>query len=179
VVDLYSLNESGPVAFAVADGRHEVLPHDLYVEILDEAGQPCPPGVRGEIVLTGGVNPMLPLLRYRTGDYGALDFGNPLPALVNFEGRRPVQFRDRSGRTFNSIDVSTALRDVALPFFALHQAADGALNLRARGDTATLASADLALRRLFGADVALTVEITPDNEPWRGKVIRYSSDLAP
>src|SRR5262249_4155211 len=33
VIDLYALNEAGPVAFS-RDAGHEVLPHDLYVEIV-------------------------------------------------------------------------------------------------------------------------------------------------
>jgi phenylacetate-CoA ligase len=179
VIDVYSLTESGPVAFAVADGRHEVLPPDLFVEILDGEGRPCPPGARGEIVLTGGVNPLMPLLRYRTGDSAALDFSGVVPALVGFEGRRPVRFRDRAGRWLNSVDVSTALKDVALPFLALHQSADGALTLRTRCDEATAAAAGQALHGLFGDDQPLSVEPVPADVAWGGKVIQYTSDLDP
>ena len=61
VVDLYALTEAGIVAVGT-DGEFEILPHDLYVEVLDEHDQPCPPGVRGEVALTGGRNPFCPLL---------------------------------------------------------------------------------------------------------------------
>src|SRR5262249_24567435 len=71
VIDMYALNEAGPVAYS-RDAGHEVLPHDLYVEIVDDAGRPVEPGQRGEVVVTGGVNPNLPLVRYRTGDFAAL-----------------------------------------------------------------------------------------------------------
>src|SRR5205085_11515747 len=127
IVDLYSMNESGPVAFNAGDDGHEILPHDLYVEILDDHSRPCPPGTRGEITLTGGNNPYLPLLRYRTGDFAALDFSGPLPVLIGFAGRPPVVFRTTQGRRFNSIDVATVLRDLPLPYFAAHQTADGAV----------------------------------------------------
>ncbi len=41
-------------------GKHDsLLAQDVYVEI---------PGERGEITLTGGRSPYLPLLRYRTSD---------------------------------------------------------------------------------------------------------------
>ncbi|HEU5058066.1 MAG TPA: hypothetical protein VFU21_16155, partial [Kofleriaceae bacterium] len=74
VLDLYSMNEAGPIA--VADegaGGHVLLQPRLLVEILGPDGTRLPPGARGEVTLTGGFNPYLPLLRYRTGDHAALD----------------------------------------------------------------------------------------------------------
>src|SRR5207253_11178665 len=62
VLDLYSLNEAGPVAvFDDRAGGHVLLQPRMYVEILDRAGRPVPPGERGEVTLTGGFNPCLPL----------------------------------------------------------------------------------------------------------------------
>jgi phenylacetate-CoA ligase len=176
VIDLYSTNESGPVAFSRGPG-HEVLPPDLYVEVLDADDRPCPPGTRGAITLTGGNNPYLPLLRYRTGDHAALDFSGPLPVLVGFEGRPPTVFRTADGRAFNSIDVTTALGDLPLPFFALHQAADGALVFRTRCDEPALGAAEAALRGLFGEGQRLRVEPVPQAVAWAGKVIQYTSEL--
>jgi phenylacetate-CoA ligase len=175
VIDVYSLSESGPVAFAFGAG-HEVLPHHLYVEILDPSGSPCPPGTRGEITLTGGINPLLPLLRYRTHDYAALDYSENMPVLIGLEGRPPTVFRNAKGRIFNSIDVSTVLRDLPTPLFSLHQAGDGSLQLRCVGDERTRKAAETALRDLFGADVPLTVEILPDATAWKGKAIQYTSE---
>src|SRR5205823_4637533 len=84
VIDIYSMNETGPIAFARADAdtdEHEVLPHNLFVEIVDELGRSVPPDERGEIVVTGGVNPFLPLVRYRTGDFGSLSLRDAVPRL--------------------------------------------------------------------------------------------------
>jgi phenylacetate-CoA ligase len=65
VVDVYSLNEAGPIAFA--DGEvWRLLQHRMYVEILDDHGCSVAPGELGEVTLTGGFNDWLPLLRYRT-----------------------------------------------------------------------------------------------------------------
>jgi phenylacetate-CoA ligase len=174
VLDVYSLNESGPVAFSAAAGL-EILPHDLFVEILDEADRPCRPGVRGEVTLTGGVNPYLPLVRYRTGDHAALDFDGPLPRLVGLEGRAPVVFAHADGKRINSIDVTATLGGLALPFFALHQASDGALTFRTRADDSILTKAKEALRGLFG-EVALTVERVPAEVAWSGKLVQYTRD---
>jgi phenylacetate-CoA ligase len=174
VIDVYSLNESGPVAFSVAAGL-EILPHDLFVEILDDADNPCPPGVRGEVTLTGGVNPYLPLVRYRTGDHAALDFDGPLPRLIGLEGRAPVVFAHADGKRINSIDVTATLGSLALPFFALHQASDGALTFRTRADDSILTKAKEALRGLFG-EIPLTVERVPPEVAWSGKLVQYTRD---
>jgi phenylacetate-CoA ligase len=54
VVDLYAMTEAGIIATRVHEG-YRILPHDLFVEILDEKGARCPPGVRGEITLTQSI----------------------------------------------------------------------------------------------------------------------------
>ena len=65
--------------------------------------------------MTGGRNPFLPLLRYRTGDWGRLDdapcaCGDPMPRIVALEGRAPVLFRSAAGGSVNPVDVSGVLR---------------------------------------------------------------------
>lgn len=176
VIDMYALNEAGPVAFS-CNGKHEILPHDLYVEILDDAGRSLAPGEVGEIVVTGGVNPNLPLVRYRTGDYSALDFENPIPRLVGFTGRRPVRFRAGSGAMIGSIDVTVALFDIPLPFFSLHQGANGAMTFRTRCDDVTGARIEKALAALFGPEQLLAIEQLSADHVWEGKWIQYRSEV--
>ena len=53
-----------------AYGRMHVQPEAGILEIIDEHGAPCPPGVDGEFICTGLANDVMPLIRYRTGDYG-------------------------------------------------------------------------------------------------------------
>ena len=177
VLDLYSLNECGPVGCDTGDG-HELLPHDLFVEVLDAEGRPCPPGVRGEITVTGGVNPYLPLVRYRTDDVAALDHAGPVPRLLGLEGRRPIVFRAASGGLFNSLDVSTTLRDLPLPLLSLQQRADGSLRFRTRCDAAVAAEAEERLRELFGG-LPLETEQILEGDAWDNKLIQYQSDVAP
>jgi phenylacetate-CoA ligase len=177
VLDLYSLNECGPVAFSSGAG-HDLLPHNLFVEVLDAEGRPCPGGVRGEITVTGGVNPYLPLVRYRTGDVAALDFSGPVPRLLGLEGRGPVVFRTAAGVPFHSLDVSTTLRDLPLPMMMLQQRADGSLRFRTRCDDATASEASLRLRDLFGG-LPLETERVPEGVAWDGKLIQYQSDVGP
>jgi hypothetical protein len=162
----------------------------LYVEILAADGAACPPGVRGEIALTGGFNPFLPLLRYRTGDFAALGYRDGRRVLVGLEGRPPVLFRGRDGRPINNVDVSTALRPFALAQFQLHQAENGDLTLRVRGDL-TPPSLPLprgegaggwvalraALLSLFGADQPLTIERVEAFDEPGDKVVAFTSAL--
>ncbi|HSR12623.1 MAG TPA: hypothetical protein VLS90_14370, partial [Thermodesulfobacteriota bacterium] len=107
VIDWYSLTETGPIGYACpAGGGYHVLPHDLHVEAVDESGRQVRGCERGEITVTGGRNPFLPLLRYRTGDWGRIDYercpcGDPMPRIMDLEGRRPVLFRAVDGSIVN------------------------------------------------------------------------------
>lgn len=178
VIDIYSMNETGPIAFARADSEadeHEILPHNLFVEILDEAGRPVAPGERGEIVVTGGVNPFLPLIRYRTGDFAALSFRAATPRLVGIERRRPVVFHAEHGKPVVSISVTVALFRIPLPFFSLHQARDGSLTFRTRCDAVVERDVRQALTSLFGG-TRLHIEQVPWEIAWSGKSIQYSCD---
>ena len=75
VIDWYSMVETGPIGYACPRGHgYHLLPHDLHAEVLRPDGTPAAPGERGEIVVTGGRNPLLPLFRYRTGDFGTHGF---------------------------------------------------------------------------------------------------------
>ena len=147
----------------------------MLVEVLDRAGRPVPDGQRGEITLTGGFNPCLPLLRYRTGDHASLDRRGE-PVLIGLEGRPPVRFRAADGSWRNNVDVSHALARFEVAQVALHQAADGALALRHRGGSGHPDELRAALVELFGAGSRITVEpIGPVGA--EGKVLPYTSDL--
>lgn len=176
VLDLYSLNEAGPVSVHDDDeGGHVLLQHRMYVEVLDDAWRPVPPGERGEVTLTGGFNPYLPLLRYRTGDHAALRVApGREPVLVGLQGRPPVRFRTSAGEWLNNIEVTHALQRFALTQWTLHQQADGALRFRFAGPGADADTLRRALGELFGAGQAIDVrEGGFDGE----KVVQYTSEL--
>jgi phenylacetate-CoA ligase len=172
VIDLYSMNEAGPIAaLDPGAGGHVLLQPRLLVEILAADGSRLPPGERGEVTLTGGFNPYLPLLRYRTGDVAALDLTGAEPMLIGLIGRRPVRFRAADGSWKNNVDVSHALAPHAAAQIALHQAADGSFRLRARGGDPGAMRGSLAA--LFGAGARIEIaELAADD-----KVISYTSDL--
>lgn len=109
VLDLYAMTEAGIISVGTPQG-HRILPHDLYVEVLDPHGQPCATGVRGEITLTGGRNPFLPLLRYRTGDFASLALIDGQRMLVGLAGRQPIAYPTADGRIVHSMQLTRLMR---------------------------------------------------------------------
>lgn len=175
VLDLYSLNEAGPVAvFDPEPDGHVLLQPRLYVEILDPQGLPVAEGSRGEITLTGGFNFCLPMLRYRTGDFASLDLDRGEPVLRGLEGRAVVRFRKPDGIWLNNVDVTHALRPLPLARFSLHQRADETFEFSAEGPAFAINEANESLLRLFGS----TASIEP--KPFAtgcAKIPQYSSAL--
>jgi phenylacetate-CoA ligase len=174
VLDLYALTEAGIVAMRAEKG-HVVLPLDIYLEVLNEFDEPCPSGVRGEITLTGGRNPFLPLLRFRTGDFGALEWHDNRAVIVGLEGRPPVLFPTRSGRVVHSMEVSRLLRTFPLIQYRLHQDADGGFRFGYRGSV-NVDDLQAALQELLGSPGSLTLEELHHATREQRKVHQYWSD---
>lgn len=170
VIDWYSLTETGPLAYGCPKTEaYHLLPHDVFVEVLDPAGRPVSEGDRGEVTVTGGRNPFLPLLRYRTGDWGRLEHapcpcGDPMPRLVDLEGRRPVLFRGEGGGLVNPVDVSRVLRPHPFVAYALEQHADSSLTLTLRPVPHTQPDTGRLERELLGLFGALALEVRFDAE---------------
>lgn len=174
VIDLYGITEAGLIAWRPDDGPHRVLPRKLHVEILSPDGVPCAPGERGEITVTCGENPLLPLLRYRTGDHAALTWEGDEPVLTGMEGRDPVRYQTATGTWVNSIELTHVLSPLPLVAWQLHQDEQGAVTVGIHG-TADPSMVEDAVRSLLG-QVPVTVRernLAQDTKPQR-----YSSTLA-
>jgi phenylacetate-CoA ligase len=182
VIDWYSLTETGPLGYACPQGHgYHWLPHDVHLETLDAAGQPT--RGRGEITVTGGRNPYIPLLRYRTGDWGRIDFtpcpcGDTMPRLLDLEGRAPVRFHAASGAAVGTQDVATVLRRYPLVQHRFEQAPDGTCALTYRtlaGATWSRHALEAALHELFGYTVVLHEDAQLGRRGLVDKVIPYVS----
>lgn len=128
VLDVYAMTEAGIIAVKDTGKNgagHRVIAPDLYIEILDDFGRRCEPGGRGEITLTGGRNPYLPLLRYRTGDYAALEMDGSVRILRDLVGREPVEYIAESGESVHSMEIVRTLREFPVRRFAMREIADG------------------------------------------------------
>ncbi len=174
VLDLYSMNEVGPVAvFDAGLGGHLLLQHRLYVEILDEAGRPVAEGGRGEVTFTGGFNFCLPLVRYRSGDFASLAHTPDGPVLQGLSGRRPVRFVTGGGAWINNIDVTHALSGLPVAQYSLHQRADRSLVLRL--PAAAMAQGARAAALL--APLFMGLPLSVEEAGGEGKLLQYTSDL--
>ncbi|MFN7292317.1 MAG: hypothetical protein ACK5T6_17160 [Pirellula sp.] len=133
VLDMYAMTEAGIIAVGNESG-HRIIPHDLFVEVLDERERRCAPGVRGEIVLTGGRNPYLPLLRYRTGDFASLQIIDGHRALVGLEGREPIEYPIPNGRIIHSMELTRLMRYYPVLQYEMKIVGENSYELHVRGD---------------------------------------------
>jgi phenylacetate-CoA ligase len=184
VIDTYATTETGPVAYATPGGEGlAILPPDIYVEVVDADGHPLPEGERGEICVTGGRNPYVPLLRYRTGDFGRLRWSgdwsrDPSPRLVHLEARDAVSFRAGEGSVVSPVDIGRVIREWVFVQHAFVQRADGSCDLVIRpvpGIPVDVDEMRRRLRPLFGDDIAIDVrldEALGDDQPG-GKVVPF------
>ena len=88
----YGSRECADMACECAAGGFHIYHTGVHLEIVDDAGQPVPPGTTGRILVTLLGNRRFPLIRYEIGDLGALRAktcacGSPLPLLERVEGR--------------------------------------------------------------------------------------------
>ncbi len=176
VLDIYSMNEVGPIGvFDSEIGAHVLLQDRLVVETLDQNGVATESGERGEITVTGGFNFCLPLLRYRTGDFGIIGLRGGDPIIEGLQGRRAVRFRTASHEWLNNVDVSHALTELPFSQFGLHQRRDGSLIFYASVKTPRiLAKATEILTALFGG-LPIEVEMIEAED----KALQYTTDLEP
>jgi len=179
VAQMYSLNETGPIGYECPanPGSYHVLPTDLLIECLDAEGMPAGSGERGEICATGGRNPFVPLLRYRTGDTAILD-GSPCPCgeesplLRALEARSLVVFDRPDGGRVNPVDVAGIARREPIGSFRFTQRKDGSCLLECEA-LAPLDEAAIARRidALFGSPGISTVSAGfASSGPEAGKV---------
>lgn len=173
VIDVYGLHETRPIAVSSDGGPHVVLDRRLVVELVDPAGRPVAPGERGEIVVTAGENPLLPLVRYRTGDHARLVDVGGRPALADLEGRDPTVFAHADGSAVPCVDLTQHLQAAGCRGWSVHQARGGGVRaVVAGGDPESVA---WALGALLGREVAVRrVEALLDLG--EGKPRRYLSE---
>jgi phenylacetate-CoA ligase len=161
------------------DGFHVAQGH-VFVEIIGPDDQPLAPGEIGEIVVTVLLRRAMPLLRYRTGDFGYIEdtpcaCGTVLPRLM-LRGRRSDQL----------IVLGKILSPVLVEEMLLRQREVG-LWYRIRADQDELlveavpqdaACADVAVeervesRLAYLVGVPARVRFVPQIEVTRGKVRR-------
>jgi phenylacetate-CoA ligase len=109
VFDHYGAAEMAALITQCERGTYHVNPEFGIVEILRENGERAAPGELGEIVATGFVNPVMPLLRYGTGDLATwgeapCDCGRAFPVVTELCGRLDDVVVTPEGRRVGRLD---------------------------------------------------------------------------
>lgn len=108
VFDHYGAAEMAALVTQCDAGSYHVNPEFGIVEVLRN-GEPARAGESGELVATGFINPVMPLIRYVTGD-SAIQGGEPcrcgraFPTLLAIEGRRDDVLITPDGRRIGRLD---------------------------------------------------------------------------
>jgi phenylacetate-CoA ligase len=181
VLDIYSLTECRMVAVAVGGDRYRAIRPELYLEVFDrEKDIPLKPGGHGELVVTGGNNPFLPLIRYRTGDFCSVKIENRVPYLVDLEAREPVAYYRQDGTFVNYIEISRMIKELPLTGFCVHQRADKSLQFTGwtteENAESIGAKVRQGLQNIFGGGLRMEVMVG-DTGRMQGKVVSFTSDI--
>ncbi|MFZ5951671.1 MAG: AMP-binding protein [Candidatus Rifleibacteriota bacterium] len=177
IYDIYSLTECRMIAVSRKPGVHRLIRPELFVEIMDpDRDVVLPDGEVGEIVVTGGSNPFLPFVRYRTGDFARIHYGRGFVELHDLQGRAPCILVDDTGRFVNNVDVSRELCRFMLAGYSLHQKADRSVIFCGWGENVEKNEIKKTLQAIFGEKIKLRVSIKTEILN-AAKKVQFSSDI--
>ncbi|MFK0050405.1 phenylacetate--CoA ligase family protein [Streptomyces sp. NPDC090741] len=188
VVDFYAMYEFGNIAVQCLHGAYHVE-DKVYVEVVDSDGLPVVPGISGEIVVTGLNNDVMPLIRYRTGDLGAVSSpecpcGKRSQVITGLVGRGSGVVAFEDGAQVRLSGVTRILRRYPLLRFQIARESESGFTVRIQPspdfeDEMLSGMRDLLARELADRSVAVRVvgpdEFLPDG---RRKTVDYL-DLRP
>lgn len=117
VYDVYGTSETKEIAWQCPHGGMHLNSDVVRLEVLDDSGRSLPAGEEGNLVATLLVNHAMPLVRYLTGDRGALlsgscACGRSSPLLGIVSGRAADVLVMRGGRRISPYAFTCALERV-------------------------------------------------------------------
>lgn len=103
LVDTYATTETGPICSQCAYGAYHVHRENVFLEILDDDGNPTAPGEIGHVVVTALYNFAMPFIRYAIGDFAIpgddhCTCGSSLPTIKRIVGRERNYFQFPGGK---------------------------------------------------------------------------------
>ena len=106
VYNEYGCGELGTIAHECEKGSLHTSDENMFIEVVDKQ-RVCGPDEKGEIVVTELNNVAMPLIRYRTGDYGSISqdpcaCGRGLGVLSNVYGRAYDFIVSPDGRQYHA-----------------------------------------------------------------------------
>jgi phenylacetate-CoA ligase len=126
VTDSYSSDETGPIALQCPEHEHyHVHSEGVLLEVLDDDGRACAPGVTGRVVITVLHNFAMPLIRYELGDYATLGeacpCGRGLPVLQHIAGRSRNMLVTADGKRYWPLFSGSSIGDLPVSQYQLVQ----------------------------------------------------------
>lgn len=138
---------------------------NYIVEVLDENGMPCPDGMLGRIVVTDLFNYAMPMIRYDTGDIGAIKTfdigGRKKKCICEFSGRRVDVIFDEYGNALSPHVITNTMWDFPnIIQFQLVQIEKGEYILKLNVDQRFHQEVDVvqSLRRVLGETASIHVQ---------------------
>lgn len=166
VVSRYSNEENG--VLGQDEGINNVFTineANYIVEIMDEDGNPVPDGKLGRIVVTDLFNYAMPMIRYDTGDMGAVQTfdinGRKKKCICQFSGRRVDLIFDAKGNALSPHVVTNAMWDFPdITQFQLVQTGNGVYTLKLNVDESFRREEELvkSLKRVLGETAEVQIE---------------------
>lgn len=125
-VSEYGSAETGVISYECPSGSHHVSDDCVLVEVVDENGQPLPPGVVGRVTVTVLHSFAAPIIRYQLGDYASLratpcGCGVNLSVIEKLVGRTSGVIVTPAGRCHHSIAVYYIMKGYADKFGGVRQ----------------------------------------------------------
>lgn len=117
VYDVYGTSETKEIAWECPEGGMHLNADVVRLEVIDDFGQSLPVGEEGNLVATSLVNRAMPLIRYLSGDRGALlpgtcACGRPTPVLGVVTGRAADVLVLRGGQRISPYALTCALERI-------------------------------------------------------------------
>jgi phenylacetate-coenzyme A ligase PaaK-like adenylate-forming protein len=117
VYDIYGTSETKEIAWQCPAGQMHLNADIVHLEVLDDEGRVLPANVEGNLVATLLVNRAMPLMRYWTGDRGALrlescNCGCTMPLLGVVTGRLADMLVMRGGRRISPYALTCAMEKI-------------------------------------------------------------------
>lgn len=166
MVSRYSNEENGVIGQDEGINNVFVLNEANYVvEILDDNDNPVPEGTIGRIVVTDLFNYAMPMIRYDTGDMGAIQVveinGRKKKCICQFSGRRVDVISDAEGNALSPHAITNAMWDFPdITQFQLIQKSQCEYVLKLNVSNEFIRERDLiiALERVLGEKSQINIE---------------------
>jgi len=177
VYDQYGCAEMCVFISQCTHGRYHLRPDYGVLEIVDDDGMPVPDGQSGQVLCTGFVNKMMPLLRYSIGDISAFstdtscECGLMTPLIKEIQGRTDDILLTRDGRPIGR--VSPILKGFPIREAQYVQYVPGELEILVVPDSEFVQERDIAqiidaARMRIGKDDIIRIRLVDKIERGKG-----------